>query len=205
MEATTPTHYKVVFTPQTAGIVWYHFIITAVDGSQKRYGALDGKRGGKGQLYDWEPPSFQLTVLDADQSPLLEEMESNAIGGSFKDLFIGLFLGEVTAPAFVEAFETLRENSAPETFMESVDLVGSDDCVSIFARLGGVDADAIELESGDFDLSDIMEGWQMGQAKGRLWCASLIQLLSVGMPSEGDDAQSAYEDAIARWAEVDPD
>ena len=205
MEATTPTHYKVVFTPQTAGIVWYHFIITAVDGSQKRYGALDGKRGGKGQLYDWEPPSFQLTVLDADQSPLLEEMESNAIGGSFKDLFIGLFLGEVTAPAFVEAFETLRENSAPETFMESVDLVGSDDCVSIFARLGGVDADAIELESDDFDLSDIMEGWQMGQAKGRLWCASLIQLLSVGMPSVGDDAQSAYEDAIARWAEVDPD
>ena len=205
MEATTPTHYEVVFTPQTAGVVWYHFIITAADGSQKRYGALDGKRGGKGQLYDWEPPSFQLTVLGANQPLSLEEVESNAIGGSFKDLFIGLFLGEVTAPAFVEAFETLRENSASEMFMEAVDLVGCDDCMSTFARLGGVDVEGVELESDDFDLSDVMEGWQMGQAKGRLWCASLIQLLSVGMPSEGGDAQSAYEDAIERWAEVDPD
>ena len=86
MDAATPTHFEVVFTPQAAGVVWYHFIITATDGSQKRYGALDGKRGGKGQLYDWEPPSFQLTVFDANQLHLLPDLGSEEIGRGIEGL-----------------------------------------------------------------------------------------------------------------------
>ena len=43
-------------------LIWYSFILTGSDGVQRRYGAREGRVGGEGQLLDWEPPSFQLTV-----------------------------------------------------------------------------------------------------------------------------------------------
>ncbi|MBO4353187.1 MAG: 4-alpha-glucanotransferase, partial [Eggerthellaceae bacterium] len=206
VEAVSPTRYRAIITPEMPGTIWYHFIITLADGSQKRYGATDGKRGGEGCLYDWEPPSFQLTVFDPDELPSIEAVERGSIDDSFQDVFIGLLRGEVTAPVFVEAFETLRENCPTELFAQAVDLIGRDDRMNTFIRLGGVDVEQCILESeGDFDPADVMQDWQMGQAKGRLWCASLIQLLSVGMPICKDDVENVYESAIEQWAAVDPD
>ena len=43
-------------------IVWYTFVIERSDGKVVRYGAREGKTGGKGTMCDWQPPSFQLTV-----------------------------------------------------------------------------------------------------------------------------------------------
>lgn len=43
-------------------ILWYSFIIRQADGTVLRYGAKNGSTGGEGQVYDSEPPSFQLTV-----------------------------------------------------------------------------------------------------------------------------------------------
>lgn len=64
-----PVRYEIAFTPNAAGIVWYQFIITDVEGYEWRYGALNGRVGGTGQLVGWEPPSFQLSVFDADVEP----------------------------------------------------------------------------------------------------------------------------------------
>ena len=50
-------------------ITWYSFIIELSDGSVKRYGAAQGRTGGEGQLYDYEPPSFQITVYKERKAP----------------------------------------------------------------------------------------------------------------------------------------
>ncbi len=51
------------FVPQSTGLVWYYFIIDAPGGT-KWYGAGHPGLGGAGALYDYAPPSWQLTVYD---------------------------------------------------------------------------------------------------------------------------------------------
>ena len=63
-EGNASERFGVEFTPEQVGIVWYQFIVTAADGTERRYGALAGHMGGAGQLLEWEPPSFQLSVYD---------------------------------------------------------------------------------------------------------------------------------------------
>jgi len=43
-------------------LIWYSFLLYESNGNLCRYGAREGRVGGEGQLYGWEPPSFQLTV-----------------------------------------------------------------------------------------------------------------------------------------------
>ena len=52
------TRYQAIITPDAEGVIWYQFIIKTSDGHEMRYGVPDGRRGGEGQLFDWEPPSF---------------------------------------------------------------------------------------------------------------------------------------------------
>ncbi|MBO4885666.1 MAG: glycoside hydrolase family 13 protein [Clostridia bacterium] len=54
--------------PKTPGLLWYYFIIESRDGTRCYGNAQDGL-GGEGQLYDHEPPSFQITVYDAAYAP----------------------------------------------------------------------------------------------------------------------------------------
>ena len=49
-------------------IVWYTFILSS-GGREYRYGAREGFFGGEGQLYDHEPPSFQITVYKERKVP----------------------------------------------------------------------------------------------------------------------------------------
>ncbi len=67
------------------GIVWYSFIIRHHDISAARYGAAQGKVGGEGQLYDWEPPSFQLTFYE--QNPLPDWYKNAIVYQIFPDRF----------------------------------------------------------------------------------------------------------------------
>lgn len=48
------------YTPGHTGIVWYYFVIYAPEGCKYYSG-----RGGEGQMYDYPPDSYQLTVYDA--------------------------------------------------------------------------------------------------------------------------------------------
>ncbi|HPK16217.1 MAG: Amylopullulanase precursor [Firmicutes bacterium ADurb.Bin248] len=52
------------FAPANTGLVWYCFIIDAPGGA-KWYGARTPGLGGAGALYDYPPPSWQITVYDA--------------------------------------------------------------------------------------------------------------------------------------------
>ena len=58
------TRFEVSFSPESAGFVWYHFIITTTAGDSYRLGVQAGHRGGASQVTQWEPPSYQLTVFD---------------------------------------------------------------------------------------------------------------------------------------------
>ena len=93
------TRYQVTITPEAAGIMWYHFIITDAQGTAKRYGATPGRVGGEGRMADWEPPSFQLSVhVPHDMPPAWHEV-------------IGAYLyNENAVRTLEEIVETTREN-----------------------------------------------------------------------------------------------
>jgi 4-alpha-glucanotransferase len=54
--------FEAELTPDETGIVWYCFVIEGSGGHVYYYGAREGSVGGEGQLYDYMPPSFQITV-----------------------------------------------------------------------------------------------------------------------------------------------
>ncbi len=54
--------------PKEPGLLWYYFIVESEDGVFFFGNAEDGL-GGEGELYDHEPPSFQITVYDPAFAP----------------------------------------------------------------------------------------------------------------------------------------
>ena len=220
--------YTAIFTPDSAGTVWYHFIIAEANGATKRYGVPEGKRGGRGQLSDWEPPSFQLTVCDPEADGAPAEINSPA------KALIRFVRNEIASNELVETIETARENLSPAAFSQACNVLQAPNRLVTFAELVGVDlADDPRLaeegitlvrpgagdsapdedEGEDASESDaeekpLLEDWQIGLAKGRLWCASLIQMLMLGLPAAegaGEADETAYEAEITGWGLVDPD
>lgn len=51
------------FTPAHTGLIWYCFLIDAPGGA-KWYGVKNPDLGGAGALYDYMPPSWQITVYE---------------------------------------------------------------------------------------------------------------------------------------------
>lgn len=60
--------YTVEVRSETPDLLWYSFLIQSPHGFW-RYGARQGATGGEGAVYDWEPPSFQLTVSRPSRTP----------------------------------------------------------------------------------------------------------------------------------------
>lgn len=59
--------YEVKFVPsEEPKNIWYYFIIHYYGGEVKYYGNNTRILGGRGELYDYEPPSYQITVYDKD-------------------------------------------------------------------------------------------------------------------------------------------
>ena len=52
-----------IIMPEKGCLIWYYFIISMTDGTWY-YGNNPEQLGGRGQLYDHEPPSFQITVYN---------------------------------------------------------------------------------------------------------------------------------------------
>ena len=58
--------YGITFTvPERGCLVWYYFLIRQGE-ETCWYGNNEAQQGGMGQLWDREPPSFQITVYDRD-------------------------------------------------------------------------------------------------------------------------------------------
>ena len=177
------TRYEVSLTPEETGGIWYHFVITQPDGFCLRYGALDGRYGGAGQMRDWEPPSFLLTVYDPNAlDHIVKEIfdGTNLIMRPPAEMMVGFLRNETTAREFVEVLKTLRENCAPEAFQRSLNLLGSYKQSQLFALLAGAPASeaAMLIPPVNYHL-DPAKG---GMAKGRLWAAALLQMLSSKNP-----------------------
>ena len=112
------TRYEIAYTPDAAGIVWYHFVITDCWGNTQRYGARDGLTGGKGQMRDWEPPSFQLSVHAEGSARKKRDGKAGssktdtgkACGGDIcYHVFPSLFFGAADASDGAEADDALEQ------------------------------------------------------------------------------------------------
>ncbi len=77
--------FRCGLTSADPDLIWYSFILCGSDGGEVRYGAHEGKVGGEGQLYGWEPPSFQLTVYQP--RPLPEWYRTGLIYQIFPDRY----------------------------------------------------------------------------------------------------------------------
>ena len=153
-----------------------------------RYGARDGRFGGVGQLRDWEPPSFQLTVYDPQGTCPSRDEQDRLNSRSLMRPVTDFLLGKLPAPELAETIEALRENYPDAIFRTALAFLDglSDD--QMLVALSGLSEDELTV---DEDGKPVLDGHHAGVAKGRLWCASLLQMLS---PS---DAQPAVAGADA--------
>ncbi|MCF0141764.1 MAG: 4-alpha-glucanotransferase, partial [Parasporobacterium sp.] len=57
--------FHITFTmPEEAGLIWYFFVITGPDGNVFCYGNASDELGGGGEIRQFDPPSYQITVYD---------------------------------------------------------------------------------------------------------------------------------------------
>lgn len=200
--------YEASIAPTTPGVMWYYFIVEEAGGRTWRYGARDGCYGGIGRVCEWEPPSFALAVCGPEDA-------ENILGGIFDgadamrrapmDLAVRFLRGELPAPQVVEAWETLRETCSVEVLRRAFDLLGSFSQPRLFALLAGAPDDM----TADADLPDYhADPASGGLAKGRLWCACLVQMLAMADPvAYGDMHGGAAEggNRASAWAPLHED
>lgn len=55
--------------PDTGTLVWYHFAVTENNGAVSYFGNNSAGLGGKGAVYDRDPPGYQITVYKHDPAP----------------------------------------------------------------------------------------------------------------------------------------
>lgn len=197
--ASTPLRFSATLTPETPGIVWYQFIISDEQGREQRYGARDGAFGGEGQLYDWEPPSFQLSVQA--ESP----QDASGADNRFAEALIGFLRNEKTAHELAETIEAVRENQLPEARGNALDLMASTTREQLLYQLAGLECPAESKGEADDEAARLeLDGGKLGLAKGRLWCASLVQMLTGDVPAAYRDEASCAE-TVSLWSKVDAD
>jgi len=51
--------------PDNPGLLWYYFVVRLADGKIYYYGNNSQHLGGRGQIYEYAPPSYQVTVYKA--------------------------------------------------------------------------------------------------------------------------------------------
>lgn len=215
-----PVHYEVSLSPRTAGIVWYQFIISEENGRERRYGALDNRTGGIGRLTEWEPPSFLLAVYetpDESHAPLTPAYLGDVENRTFEHAVVSFLCGTLSAPDLIERIDSLRENHPSYAWDDVFRLLDAPERIALFTQLSGKRLDHQTSEENELSQLD---GRRLGLAKGRLWCASLIQTLAldgtlVHFPPVNDndkapkldsiDAGTADAHSSASWGLVDKD
>ena len=193
--------YTSSIAPAESGIVWYSFIICDAAGNTVRYGACEGSLGGVGRLWDWEPPSFPLAAYGPeDASSLLAGIfaGTDPIRQAPMAQIVKYLRNEATALEVAEGIEVLRETCPPEVLRGVCSLLGSYGQHELFGLLAGVPNTPEALAANYHD-----DPSKAGLAKGRLWCACLVQMLASAVPVVGDPA--ARPDASEEPACVDAD
>ncbi|OFK22139.1 4-alpha-glucanotransferase [Olsenella sp. HMSC062G07] len=79
--------FSVTFVPDRPEVVWYSFQVQAADGTVWRYGAAREHACGEGAFAYGEPPSFQLTVYDAERGRLPAWYAQGVVYQIFPDRF----------------------------------------------------------------------------------------------------------------------
>jgi len=173
------TRFEVSFSPKTAGIMWYHFIITTAEGQTYRLGVQTGHRGGASQVLEWEPPSYQLTIYEpGDLAPTWHR----PIDG---------YLYDASAEQdFEEIIQTLRENyPAPllnRTFGWDANVLLDERDLKKLFETRGMPTPGASGPMWRFAVNDDVFGFWYRNERGRLTCtlmnASLDQGYDVAIP-----------------------
>ena len=165
-EGAASERFGVEIAPEQAGNVWYQFVVTAADGAERRYGALARHMGGTGQLLEWEPPSYLLSVYDpAHAAPAWHA----PIFGYLRGL-----TEQGTAIDPVDVMATLLENYPVETCATLLP-EGLEPCGVDGICLYDSSAEALEHASADafacFSLNDAVFGFWRRTPAGYPVCA----------------------------------
>ncbi|MBQ6395393.1 MAG: glycoside hydrolase family 13 protein, partial [Atopobiaceae bacterium] len=157
----------------------------------------------------WEDASNKISYGELRHYFLGRELDG-VMDYPFRDGVIGFLLGRTDASDLVETLETLRENYPPQALACSLNLIGSHDRARILTLLGGAPAEeGLAYEQ--------KRAFRLGKeartlAKGRLWLATLLQMMVPGVPSlyYGDEAGAeGYSDPFNRgthpWERADAD
>ena len=198
--------YQTAFTPDAAGIIWYQFIIDAPDGTRSYYGAQEGRFGGVGMMRGWETPSFKLTVYDEELHKRLDESLPEELDRPFADALFGFLRGDLDAYYLSETLETLRENYPEESLLRPYRVFDGASCPDVMACLAGIRTQ----RDTSFTQEEILAlgPGKLGLAKGRLWCASLLQMLlpcESAFPSPEEPGVSHAGQTTPVWDYVDSD
>ncbi len=128
----------------------------------------------------WEDASNKISYSQMRHYLNGGELDS-VMNYPFRDALIGYLVGTLSAGDFAETMESLHENYPPAAFALAMNLIGSHDRPRIFTLLGGAPDPATlsEEQRCSYRLSPD----QRGLAKGRLWLALLVQMLTPGVPS----------------------
>lgn len=196
--------YQVAITPRAAGIIWYQFIIDTPNEGRRYYGAREGRFGGIGEMRDWEAPSFKLTVVDDELRARLDGSLSEELDRPFADAVFGFLRGDLDAYYLAETLETLRENYPAEALRRPYRVFDGANCADVMACLAGIRSQRETF----FTIEEIqaLDPGMLGLAKGRLWCASLAQMLLPCAPVfPSADEKTQAESTLPTWDYIDDD
>ncbi|MDO4399523.1 MAG: 4-alpha-glucanotransferase [Coriobacteriia bacterium] len=199
------TRYQVKLTPQAAGVVWYQFIIDTPNEGRRYYGAKEGHFGGVGAMRDWEAPSFKLTVFDDSLAARLGESLPDELDRPFADAVFGFLRGDLDAFYLAETLETLHENYPISLLLQPYSVFDGAHCADVMACLAGIRTQRETAFTKDEILA--LDMGKLGLAKGRLWCACLLQMLLPCEPQFAEAQPDEFDDELtpSLWDFVDGD
>lgn len=157
----------------------------------------------------WEDASNKIAYSELRHYFCGDELDG-VMNYPFRDALLEFLRGTTHARDFVEAMESLHENYPPHSFASSMNLLGSHDRARLLTLLA-LSPDPDTLTDEEKRTWRIPE-WEMGAAKGRMWCALLLQMAWPGPPClyYGDEAglqgmTDPYNRATFPWGGEDPD
>ncbi|EMZ42528.1 4-alpha-glucanotransferase [Atopobium minutum] len=155
----------------------------------------------------WEDASNKISYGKLRQYFLGDELDA-VMNYNLREALLGYVRGDMSASVLRERMESMHENYPPDAFVEAFNLLGTHDTARILTLLGAPDPHNMDGQHGSYRLSES----ERGLAKGRLWLATLVQMLLPGVPCiyYGDEAglegtTDPFNRAAFPWGHEDTD